>query len=106
MLADGAKVTISRSAHGNRDRLRRYKVLIDGVEVGRIKRGQVVETIVEPGRHTLAIVIDWTSSEVTFDVAERDVVHFVCSPGGTARRGLRDLTSGAQWVSIAKADAT
>lgn len=79
--------------------------MVDGVEVGRIKRGETVDTIVGPGHHTLAIVIDWTTSELPFDVAERDAVHFVCSPGGGARKALRDLTSGAQWVSITEVNA-
>ncbi len=77
---------------------------MDGVEVGQIKRGETLDTTVGPGHHTLAIVIDGTSSEVTFDVAERDAFHFHCSPGGQAGDGLRDLMSGAQWVSITEAN--
>jgi len=103
VATDGARVKISRSAHGYRDSLRRYKVLIDGVEVGRVKRGETVETIVGPGHHTLSIVIDWITSELTFDVGERDAVHFLCSPGGSCRNAPRDLKSGAQWVSITEA---
>lgn len=79
---------------------------MDGVEVGRVKRGETIDTTVGPGHHTLAIVIDGTSSEMTFHVAERPAFHFVCSPGGRARDGVGDLTSGAQWVSIAEASAT
>jgi hypothetical protein len=100
----GAKVEVSRSSHGNRDRLRRYKVLVDGVEVGRVKRGETVGTTVGPGPHTLAIVIDGTSSEVTFNVDDRDAFHFHCSPAGSAREGLRDLISGTQWVSITEGE--
>jgi hypothetical protein len=101
---NGAKVEVSRSAHGNRDRLRRYKVLVDAVEIGRVKRGETVATTVGPGFHLLAIVIDGTSSEVTFNADDRDSFHFRCAPAGSAREGLRDLTSGAQWVSITEGD--
>ena len=79
---------------------------MDGVEVGRVKRGELVGTTVGPGPHTLAIVIDGTSSEVTFNVDDRDAFHFQCSPAGSAREGLRDLTSGTQWVSIAEGETT
>jgi hypothetical protein len=103
MPLSGAKVEVSRSEQGNRDRLRRYKVLVDGIEVGRVKRGETVSTTVGPGLHTLAIVIDWTSSEVTFNADDRDAFHFRCSPAGSARQGLRDLTAGAQWVAITEA---
>ena len=105
MEPSGAKVVVSRSTSGSRDRLRRYTVLVDGVEVGRVKRGETVSTTVGPGPHTLGIVIDWTSSEVAFNADDGDAFHFLCSPAGRARDGLRDLTSGAQWVSITEGDS-
>lgn len=106
MSASGARVEVSRSASGNRDRLRRYKVLVDGVEIGRVKRGETVSTNVGPGSHKLTIKIDWTVSEVTFDADGRDSLHFECAPAGTAREGLKDLNSGSQWVSIRERENT
>jgi hypothetical protein len=100
----GGSLVVSRSQDGNRDRFRRYTVLVDGAEIGRLKRGETVTTDLAPGVHTLTITIDWTKSEITFDVHERGGACFIIGPAGRARDGERDLASGAQWVSIVRTE--
>ena len=45
------------------DALRAYSVLVDGREVGALKAGESLSVDVQPGRHTLALKIDWCGSK-------------------------------------------
>ncbi len=99
MEAADATVVVSRSNDGFRDRVRKYRVLLDGVEIGRSGRGERVEATVAAGRHMLALVIDWTNSSVEFEVIGGRDRHFMCSPG-SPRNAVRDLVSKKQWITI------
>ena len=48
------------------DKLRAYKIFIDGVHRGDIKRNETVEFPVENGRHKVCAKIDWCSSNSLF----------------------------------------
>jgi hypothetical protein len=65
-----------------RDRLRNYRVRIDGNPVGKIAQGETKDFLVPPGKHRVRLTIDrlWGSSEVSFQVGEGDVAEFTCSP--------------------------
>lgn len=66
-----------------RDRLRKYRILIDGSRVGTIGPGEVVDFPLAPGPHRLKIRIDWCASpEVETELADGEVVDFECSPAG------------------------
>lgn len=68
------------------NKLRAYKVLLDGEQVGRIKEGQEIEVPVSPGRHRLHLKIDWCwSNVVEFTAAEQDIF-FEC---GASLRGKK-----------------
>lgn len=65
-----ATLTVSRR-HYYPDRLRAYKILIDGEVAGRIRAGQSIEIDVPEGPHVLQAKIDWCSSKpLTVDVAQ------------------------------------
>jgi hypothetical protein len=67
-----------------RDILRSYRVIIDGREVGRLRRRQTGRYQVEPGHHLITIGIDWCSSEVVgVELAEQESVRFSCEPAGS-----------------------
>jgi len=62
-------IEIQRKAVPWRDRVRAYRVLIDGEAVGKIGDGDTAEFEVSPGRHTVRLGIAWTGSpEVVVDV--------------------------------------
>jgi len=61
------KVIIKRVKTKWQDRVRDYVILLDGKEIKRISNGSDVEFIVEPGKHTVQMKIDWCSS-LKFDV--------------------------------------
>jgi hypothetical protein len=87
-----ASLTIMRDS-GYADRIRKYKVVIDGVVVGHISNGETKEFSVSPGRHHLCMKIDWCGSKpVEFTATEQEAVTF------RARSNLRGLKLfGALW---------
>jgi hypothetical protein len=104
MSAGNATVRVSRSARGYRDRVRKYKVFVDGVEIGRLKRGATVETVVGPGAHTLTVALDWMSDALDFVVDGHQLLAFHCGPAGGMLDSINDLVEG-HWVSITQVDA-
>jgi hypothetical protein len=57
-----AQIRVERQARGWADLLRRYTVVLDGTEVGRIKRGESITLEADPGHHELHLRIDWARS--------------------------------------------
>jgi hypothetical protein len=68
---------------GSRDVMRRYRVIIDGREVGRLRQRETGRYQVEPGHHKLTIRIDWCSSRTaSVDLGGQETVRFSCQPTG------------------------
>lgn len=64
-----------RRGKGWMDKFRKYRILIDGVEVGRIKQGVELTCEVAEGPHVVEARIDWCSAEpLAVDVGSEDVV--------------------------------
>src|SRR5687767_7984917 len=77
------------------DRLRAYKVLVDGREVGQIKNGQTESFTVEPGRHEVMLKIDWaTSPPVTIDATPGATTRLSCRPRANPLTALYYTTLG------------
>lgn len=69
-------------------RARKYRLLVDGDEVGRVASGSVFEVDVEPGTHTVQARIDWTGSPseaVTIGVGEEVIVRILNGAEGIKR---------------------
>jgi hypothetical protein len=76
----GGVITLSRTASGWRDRLRRYQIIIDGERVATIKRG--VRLDLTAGRHTVHLQISWARSpQLGLEVSPGEVVALECAPG-------------------------
>lgn len=61
------------------DKLRSYKVILDGEVVGELADGQSKSFNVEPGTHTLYMKIDWArSNKLTFRSAGTQTLNFRC----------------------------
>jgi len=72
---------------GYADRLRDYRVLLDGAEIGRIGNGGQKSFEIGPGHHQLMIKVDWGRSNIiVFDLADGESAQF---RGGTSLRGWR-----------------
>ena len=87
-----AFIVVRRASSRWRDRLRRYKVLIDAREVGLLKRGESGRYELAPGHHVLAVGIDWKRSR-SFEVSgDGDgTMSFRCGPAGSPLLALVDL---------------
>jgi hypothetical protein len=62
-MAD-AQIHLRRESRDWAERFRSYRILLDGVRVGSIKRGQTVSLESTAGHHTLQVAIDWGRSPV------------------------------------------
>lgn len=56
------KIILARD-NGYADRIRKYRVLIDNQDVGKIASGETAKYEVNAGRHTLQVKIDWCRTE-------------------------------------------
>lgn len=61
-----------------RDRLRAYKVVLDGQVIGQIRHGEEAEFAVEPGPHELYLKIDWCRSNTVEFENDGPVTVFEC----------------------------
>jgi hypothetical protein len=81
-------ISVNRDS-GYADRLRNYRVLLDGVEIGRLGNGAAKAFEIPSGPHQLMIKIDWGRSNiVAIDIGESQSARFLC---GSNLRGWRLL---------------
>ena len=87
-MNDRAQIRV-RQMTSYADRLRAYKVKINGVVLGSVRAGDSVTIPVSPGRHSLVIRINWCGSpEIGFDAYPSEPVIFEC---GSSLAGWRVL---------------
>jgi hypothetical protein len=72
----GTIVVNRREPRGTQgDRLRAYRIEVDGIDRGRLRRRQTLRLDVAPGAHEIRARIDWQGSEtVQLDVPEEGEV--------------------------------
>jgi hypothetical protein len=72
-----------RRTTGIRDRFRKYRILVDGQEVARVKRGETADVTVSPGYHVVQVAIDWKRSAI-IDISGNgdELVPLRCGPRG------------------------
>jgi hypothetical protein len=77
------------------DRARKYKVMVDGAEVGRVGNGESAAFEVAPGPHEVHMAIDWTRSpSVDLDVPATGDVHLTCAANANPFTALWYITGG------------
>jgi hypothetical protein len=80
-----ATIRFHRPAGAYRDAVRRYRVLVDGVEVGRIKPGEEFVHTVEPGAHLIRAKIDWSgSADTKVNVTDGQELDVIIRPGSAS----------------------
>lgn len=86
-LIRGAEMIIKiKRDSGFVDKIRAYKIVLDGDVVGKIMEGEHIEIDVAPGNHQVYLKIDWCKSNtVEFEVSET-MLDFEC---GSSLRGER-----------------
>src|SRR4051794_15244044 len=76
-----ASLTVERIENAWIDRARAYKVMVDGNEVGRVRRGETQTFQIAPGPHEVHMGIDWARSpSVEGDFAEGGDTRLRCGP--------------------------
>ena len=78
-----------------RDRVRSYKVFLDGLEASRVKNGETTSIPVLPGTHCVCIKIDWCRSpKLQVDVLGPQDVELICGPSGSSFSALYAIIFG------------
>jgi hypothetical protein len=81
-------LTITRTT-SYADRIRGYRVMLDGAKVASLKAGEATTLQTTPGHHSLVLKIDWCRSNcVEFDARSGENLSFEC---GSSMPGLRLL---------------
>jgi hypothetical protein len=76
-----SKLEVTRVRRGTAGLFSTYRVVVDGTQVGEVRRGQSRLVSVSPGRHEVHIEIAWTRSQsMEVDIAPGDTVRLVCWP--------------------------
>jgi hypothetical protein len=87
MEADMPTLTVQRDK-GWADKIRKYRILLDGAEIGRLGEGEVLHQQITNGPHVIEAKIDWCGSRpLHFNAQSEDKVVLVRS----ALRGWRLL---------------
>jgi hypothetical protein len=80
LVGSDGKLEICRPKRGP-DLFRSYHVLVDGNDIGEVRRGQSQLFQITPGRHEVHLVIDWARSPSSdVDVVSGETVKLVCWP--------------------------
>jgi hypothetical protein len=85
-------LTISRASGLARDAFRSYRILVDGNEQGKIKRGATAEVELPAGQHVVQLELDrLTSRPLPVLIREGQTVQLRCAPGGRASDVRQDM---------------
>ncbi|MGW5669683.1 hypothetical protein [Micromonospora sp. NPDC003776] len=77
---------VAREPASWRDKWRAYRILVDGFQVGKVRRGESSAVMLTPGVHHVRLRIDWcTSPEVSVDISAGEQCDLEC---GAARSEL------------------
>ncbi|MDB6063961.1 MAG: hypothetical protein JWR26_169 [Pedosphaera sp.] len=88
-MSGQTQITIRREdgTKGYADRLRAYKIKVDGVLVGSVRLRDSFTIPISPGRHSLVIRIDWCGSQqIEFEAKPGEHISFECGCSVTGRR--------------------
>jgi hypothetical protein len=85
-----------------RDKWRAYRILVDGVQVGKVRRGESASVALTPGAHRVRLRIDWcTSPELAVEIAAGRQSELECGPErselGNARQ-MREAPETYLWL--------
>jgi hypothetical protein len=85
---------IVRRDKGWSDKFRKWKVVLDGNEVGRLREGEEIRVDVPDGAHEIQMKIDWTTSaKIPFECGSDEEVRFICRPTAKPWNVIRYVTT-------------
>jgi hypothetical protein len=97
-----ARVTVSRDDKPFPDRLRSYRIVLDGETIARVRSGETVTVPVDAGHRELHLAIDWARSpSIELDLADDDEPIVRCWPNAKALLVPYFMTFGrCRWIGI------
>jgi hypothetical protein len=100
---DQGILRVSRHKTGWRDVFRDYKVVVDGIVVAAIQRGESHEQTLESGQHELRIKIDWSGSQAEiFQLNPGESIEFICEPNGNLLHIWWQIFTPSSWVRLTR----
>ncbi len=92
---DNARIHVERAPGGMVGRMRAYRIMIDGVLVGEVKRGGSRTIDADWGYHEFHLAMDWTTSpSLQLELAPGGEVRVRCWSRGSPLSALYWLTFG------------
>ena len=93
---------IIRRGHAYRDKLRDYKVLVDGEVVGKVSDGGEFTHELTAGEHKVQCKVDWCSSpEPIVTVPEEGSLNMTVAPnGGALTAGIQALLEPKNYLKL------
>lgn len=89
-----SQIVVRRTKALWQDRLRGYRVLVDGHDVASVENDSSVEIPVLPGTHSVRLQIDWCQSqEMRVEIKSGESVELVCGPNSTPLLALLYITT-------------
>jgi hypothetical protein len=101
------RLRVRRNDSGWGDRFRKYKVLLDDHEVGRLRRRETAEFEVEPGQHVVQVSIDSKRSKsFEFSGDGDELFRYRCGPNSALPALIAIFRRGENtWLSLEPDDA-
>lgn len=88
-----AKITVRRDPTIWRDRLRSYKLVVDGRTIASVRSGEEKTVSVESGEHRVWMKISWCRSPIlNVNLASGQRAKMACEPGGALPFALLYIT--------------
>ena len=76
-----SRIVVRRAESRWQDRIRDYKVVVDGQVAARVSNGGEATVTVEPGTHTIYMAIDWGRSKpLDVAVCAEQTIELECGP--------------------------
>lgn len=101
LAAAAGYLEVCQPKRGSIDLFRAYHVVVDGDDVGEVRRGQLRLVHVSPGRHEVHLVIDWARSpSIDVDIASGETVKLVCWPKFHLGQARRAMANPDEWIIL------
>ncbi len=72
-------IRVSRQSRRYFDKLRQYNIVLDGINIGYLRDGEIFEYRPTVGFHNIRITVDWCGSNtLCFEVHDNEIIEFEC----------------------------
>jgi hypothetical protein len=96
----GVQLEISRSKHGP-GLFVAFHVMVDGDDVGEVRRGQTRLFQIAPGRHEVHLELAWSRSpSIDVDIASGETVKLVCWPKFHFGQAKKAMANPDEWIVL------